>query len=132
MARKQRKQRGQNNRKPHHAWTWEILSTLGSIVSLVTMIIVLAIYNGREIFSWYGVTLNAVISVLSTTSKALLLFALSEAVGQWKWVAFSKRPRPLIDLERATSASRGVLGSVRWLWTSTWKQMYDMVSEHSC
>ncbi|KAF2729492.1 hypothetical protein EJ04DRAFT_502196 [Polyplosphaeria fusca] len=123
MARKQRKQQGQATQKPRYAWTWEVLSTLGSVASLIAMIIVLAVYNGREIFSWHGVTLNAVVSVLSTASKALLLFALSEAVGQWKWVAFSRRPRPLMDLERVDAASRGALGSVEWLWVSRWKHI---------
>lgn len=90
------------------------------------MIIVLAVYNGREIFSWHGVTLNAVISVLSTASKALLLFALSEAIGQWKWVTFSKGPQPLMDLERVDAASRGPLGSMKWIWATGWKRMYDI------
>lgn len=117
-----KEQQIKGHRSPQVLWKWEIAASMGSLASLVGMFIVLAAYNGKENFSWHGVTLNAVVSILSTAGKALLLFALGESIGQWKWVAFSKESRPLIDLERIDSASRGPLGSTKWLWISNWKQ----------
>lgn len=111
------------HRSPRVLWKWEIAALMGSLACLAGIVIVLAVCNGNELFSWHRVTLNAVVSVLSTASKALLLFALGESIGQWKWLAFSKESRPLIDLDRVDSASRGPLGGAKWLWTSRWKQM---------
>jgi Protein of unknown function (DUF3176) len=96
-------------------WKWEILATIGTIAFIVSMIAVLVAYNGKPIFNRHGVTLNAVVSVLSTASKATLLFVVAEAIGQWKWILFANQSRPLMDLERVDAASRGPLGSSRLL-----------------
>ncbi|CAO2657021.1 Nn.00g058240.m01.CDS01 [Neocucurbitaria sp. VM-36] len=112
----------EGRRKSRAAWKWEFAASIGSFAFLVAMVIVLAVYDGKEIFIWHSITLNAVIAVLSTISRALLLFALGESISQWKWLAFSKSSRPLLDMERIDSASRGPLGGVQWLWFSKWKQ----------
>jgi hypothetical protein len=110
------------DRKLRVPWKWEIVASMTSSALLIGMIITLAVFNGKEIYSWHGVTLNTVVSVLSTASKAMLLFALEESIGQWKWVSFSRQFRLLIDLERIDAVSRGPLGSAKWLWLSNWKQ----------
>ena len=97
-------------------WFLEVFSLLGSFLSLVSMILLLACYNNRPVFYWHGVTLNAVVSVLATVSKAWLMLPLSESISQWKWILFSRRREPLINLDAIDSASRGPLGSVQLLW----------------
>jgi len=92
-------------------WTREIVGLVASIVFLVSMCVLLAVYDGKPIFSWHGVSLNAVVSVLSTASRGALLYAAAEAIGQWKWILFSRQRRILMDFERIDSASRGLLGS---------------------
>lgn len=74
------------------------------------MVIVLAIFDDRLIFEWNGVTLNAIISVISVAMKSSLTFAVAELIGQWKWIIFSRDARPLMDFERIDMASRGPLG----------------------
>lgn len=58
-----------------------------------------------------GVTLNALISVLATTSKSLLLFVVGSCLGQLKWVWF-QRKRPLAQLQILEDAARGPLGAI--------------------
>ncbi|RJE21872.1 hypothetical protein PHISCL_05790 [Aspergillus sclerotialis] len=77
------------------------------------MVTLLGVYDGHPIFNWHGVTLNALVSVLSVSMKAALSYATAECIGQWKWNLFSRGNRPLIDFERIDLASRGPLGSIR-------------------
>lgn len=92
------------------AWKFELWALVGSLLSFVIMVLVLAIFDGRPIFDWKSVTLNAIISVLS-----VLTFAIAELIGQWKWILFSRGQRPLMDFERIDMASRGPWGSLRVL-----------------
>lgn len=98
------------------SWGWEILSVVGSASCLAALVGVLLGYDGKPIFTWHGVTLNSIVSLLSTASKAALLFAIGELISQWKWILFTDRARPLMDFERIDSASRGLLGSLRLMW----------------
>ncbi|KAI0378131.1 hypothetical protein F5Y04DRAFT_291404 [Hypomontagnella monticulosa] len=97
-------------------WRGEIGAAIGSGLCFIGITILLAIYNGKPIFSWHGVTLNAVVSVLSTAGRSSLMLAVEEATSQWKWILFSQRPRALIDFDRMDEASRGPLGSIILLW----------------
>lgn len=76
----------------------------------------LSVFDDRPIFDWYGVTLNTLVSILSATMKAALIYAISECISQWKWILFAREERPLIDFERMDSASRGPLGALNVLW----------------
>jgi len=85
-----------------------LLSLLGAFVGL------LFAFDGNPIFESHGVTLNTLVAVISAVSKASILYAVSFAIGQAKWTAFS-RHRRLLDFERIDSASRGAPGSLRLL-----------------
>lgn len=51
-------------------WIWEILAVILSLATTAATIIILAVYDGHPLPSWpYQITLNAVISVLSTVAK---------------------------------------------------------------
>ncbi|OBT70761.1 hypothetical protein VF21_10278 [Pseudogymnoascus sp. 05NY08] len=79
------------------------------------MVVLLATFNGKAVFTWKGVTLNAIVSVLSLAMKASLAYALAECMAQWKWILFAREARPLIDFDRIDAATRGPLGSLRVL-----------------
>lgn len=100
------------------AWVAEIAGILASASLLIALIILLFIYDDKTVFDWKGVTLNAVVSVLSTASKAALLYSTSELISQWKWIVFTGTRRPLIDFQRIDAASRGPLGSLEIIWRS--------------
>ncbi|KAI0440957.1 hypothetical protein F4803DRAFT_525272 [Xylaria telfairii] len=97
-------------------WIAEIASIAASIFFLLALVAVLATFDGEPIFDLYGVTLNAVVSILSTTSKAALLYVIGELISQWKWIIFTREERLLADFDRIDSASRGPLGSLKILW----------------
>lgn len=93
-----------------------LISILASLVLLAALVGLLVAFDGREIFDYGAVTLNTLIAILSTANKATILYAVSHAIGQWKWIAFSGRQqRRLLDFERIESASRGPLGSLNLL-----------------
>lgn len=94
-------------------WAWELWALGGSVLSFAVMVTLLGVYDGHPIFNWHGVTLNAIVSVLSVSMKAALTYATAECIGQWKWNLFSRENRALIDFERIDMASRGPLGSIR-------------------
>lgn len=63
-------------------WLYEIAALVGSWLALLGVIIVLSYNDHKPIFEWHNLTLNTVISLLSTTSKALLLAAVASCLGQ--------------------------------------------------
>ena len=97
-------------------WWLEALSVLGSAIALAGVIALLAIYNNHEQPDWTHVSLNTVISWLSTISKALIFVSISHAIGQLKWSWFAARPQPLDALRTFDMASRGVSGSFELIW----------------
>lgn len=98
-------------------FTFELAGVAVSASLLATMVALLSVYNHQPQPSWPHVSLNAVISTLSTLSKASLIFSVAESLGQLKWVWFSQQERPLMDLRLFDSASRGAWGSLRLVWS---------------
>lgn len=96
-------------------WTSEILAVASSIIFLIAMVVLLAAFNRKPIFDNKIWTLNALISALSTASKAALLSAVASCISQENWVLFSGKPRRLYDFELISEASRGPFGSFKVL-----------------
>ena len=99
-----------------------VLSMVVSHCLLGVLVGLLVGFNGRPIFDSRAVTLNTLVAVLSAANKATIMYAVSFAVGQWKWIAFSERRR-LLDVERIESASRGLLGSPNLLFNTGVKRL---------
>ena len=97
-------------------WVAETAGTIASASLLIALAVILVIYDDKAVFDWKGVTLNTVVSVLSTASKAALLYTTSELISQWKWIVFTSTRRSLIDFQRIDTASRGPLGSSEIIW----------------
>ncbi|KAI9931380.1 hypothetical protein ASPWEDRAFT_49798 [Aspergillus wentii DTO 134E9] len=92
-------------------WTLEILSCLTAVAALVGIIAVLYVFDGQLVPDWpYGITLNALISLLTTAMKAAMAFHITEALSQLKWSWFN-RGNKLSDLALLDSASRGAIGA---------------------
>ncbi|KXH33375.1 hypothetical protein CSIM01_03289 [Colletotrichum simmondsii] len=96
-------------------WGQQIWAFLGAAAALITMVVLLGRFNNRPIFNEKGVTLNAIISILSVTVKAAVAFILSECIAQWKWILYAREERLLIDFDRLDGAARGPMGSLRVL-----------------
>lgn len=92
-------------------WSWEISSCVLAIGALVGIIVVLYVFDGQSTPDWpYGITLNALISVLVTIMKAAMAFPITEALSQLKWSWFNEGNK-LSDLALLDAASRGAFGA---------------------
>jgi hypothetical protein len=47
----------------------------------------------------YGITLNAIISILAVFSRSMLIFAVSMCIGQLKWCWYHERKRKVEDIQ---------------------------------
>ena len=102
-------------------WLFEVLCMLVGIAAVITLCVILRRYDGNPVpqsNTVFGanVTLNTLVSILSTLAKAAFLCAVSECISQLKWSWYSKRQRPLQDLAVFDEASRGAWGGLRLLW----------------
>ncbi|KAI0536019.1 hypothetical protein GGR58DRAFT_528840 [Xylaria digitata] len=114
-------------------WLWEILSIILSGVCFALTLVLLKIYDQRPPPQFiYGITLNALISILTTFSKSALLVVVAGAISQLKWRWFQNtNGKSLLDTQLFDDASRGPWGSVVILATPhTWSlvSMGAMVS----
>jgi hypothetical protein len=62
-------------------------------------VIILYLHDQQQQPQWaLGITLNAVLALLSTMSKASFMIALAEGISQWKWNLYSNvNNRPIQD-----------------------------------
>lgn len=95
---------------------WDILGLVLSLAILIVIIVILSVREGKEQPNWKYMSLNTLLSWLSTACKAFILFPASATLSQLKWIWFAERKRPLSDLRVFDSASRGVYGSAELLW----------------
>lgn len=97
-------------------WTWETLSWLTALCFMAATVTVLVVYDQKTIPQWHwGLTINALVSVLVTFTRSALMVPVSEAIGQLKWLWFRDQ-RILEDFEKFDDASRGPWGSLGLLW----------------
>lgn len=97
---------------------WEIFSLVLATLCLVALVALLYKYNNRENPQWsldhVGITLNAIVSIISTTFRASLLMPVGQSIAQFGWIWYTQ-PRPLRDICYYHAASRGPLGSISLL-----------------
>jgi hypothetical protein len=97
---------------------WEILSLALAAAALFGFIAILRKHENKEVPRWYlghvEVTLNTIISIVSTLFRGSLLMPVAQSISQLCWTWYT-RPRSLQDICYYDSASRGPLGSIRWL-----------------
>lgn len=111
-----------NSRKPivsfprAGSWTFEIASLALAVGAVVSIIAILAHFDGKPLPSFPStITLNAVIAVLTTVANASLAVPLSSGLGQLKWERVKAGYSPLRDMEYIDEASRGALGALNLL-----------------
>lgn len=98
-------------------WKFEISLLFLGVCSLLAIIVLLAEEDGKTLGSWkFYLSLNTVVSVLGTISRASLASSVGSCIAQEKWNWFRKRQDPLYLFDRFDSASRGPLGSFKLLY----------------
>jgi hypothetical protein len=94
------------------SWFYECAALAFSVGCLVALAVMLGVYDGKEAPRLpYNITLNALVSVLSTAAKSSLLFAIAGILGQIKWTWFTER-RELSDIQTFDDATRGPWGAL--------------------
>lgn len=93
-------------------WLTEVGSCLVALGVFVALVCVLRQHDSKPLPEWkYDITLNALVSVLTSIFKAAVVLPLAGGISQAKW-RWYERPRPLKDLETFDDASRGPWGSI--------------------
>lgn len=68
-------------------WWQEILSAISSILCTVAIVVILYNVDGKPLSKWtVPISLNVVISILSTAGKAGLILPVAECISQLKWI----------------------------------------------
>jgi hypothetical protein len=101
---------------PKDYWVWELFGAFGSAIALTGIAIILHVIDGKRQPSWEHVSLNSLISWISTIAKGFILMPITSGLGQLKWAWFARRKQPLSDLQVFDSATRGISGSAKLLW----------------
>jgi hypothetical protein len=105
------------SRTIYHWWSFEIFAAVLSIGTFAAIIGILAHFDGKIAHELgNGITLNGLISALSTGLKEAFMIPICSGLSQSKWTWFSRgqgrRSKPkLEDLNTFDEASRGWLGS---------------------
>jgi hypothetical protein len=107
-------------------WKPEVFASFLSIVSFVSIVVVLSVYDGvalTELNLPTSLTLNSVIAALATVNRACLMTPVCSALFQQMWLYLAKEskgersPRcQLRDLELYADASTGAWGSLVFLY----------------
>lgn len=105
-------------------WKWETGGIILSAALILALVIVLRCYEGNHEPAWDHMSLNTLVAWMSTVTRACILFPVSQALGQLKWVWFATERRPLEDLGSFDSASRGVLGSLALIYRVRARHVY--------
>ncbi|KAF4877657.1 hypothetical protein CGCSCA1_v003046 [Colletotrichum siamense] len=102
-------------------WVLEIVTSIGSLVILAAVAAIFATVDGHPLSDWtFPISLNAVISILTTACSAAIMHGVSTFISQLKWLHFKNGPEKLEHLERFDEASRGPLGSLKFLVSMKW------------
>jgi hypothetical protein len=97
------------------SWTWEILSVILAIGLLVAITVLLVSFHGKPSPDWGArLNFNALLALLSTILRAMLVVTVSQIICQQKWGWYgSQQARPLSDLQQFDSGSRGIFGALQ-------------------
>lgn len=100
-------------------WILELGCCTIAITTFACLMIILLYANNRQQRRWVDrkLSLNTIVAIMSTVSRALMIVSISASVGQYKWIWLTRKPRLLNSIEIIDSASRGFLGSLRLLWS---------------
>ena len=106
---------GASRSKSKEWWLQELGAWFGSALLLMCVVVLLYVYDDKPRPTLKGgITLNALIAVITRLGLALLVVPLSAAVGQWKWVRV-RTDRSLAEFAGISDAAHSPWGSIRLL-----------------
>lgn len=109
------------------SWFPEAFALSFSLGCLVTIFAILQAYSNKAPPNFsFGLSLNSIVSVLSTASKSSLIYVVAESISQLKWTWFRKRSRQLQGLQAIDYASRGPWGSLTVLFHRSGRSLVSL------
>jgi hypothetical protein len=98
------------------SWVCETIVMALSMGCLAAIALVVNAFDGQAIPQFSaGLTLNTIVSVLSTTVRSGMIFVVSASMGQLKWCWLGQSRRRLLDMQAMDDASRGPMGAITML-----------------
>ncbi|KAI9721633.1 MAG: hypothetical protein M1828_005124, partial [Chrysothrix sp. TS-e1954] len=92
------------------SWKYDGIAWLIACGFFLAVIGLLSYWDDKPFNSWtFGISLNAMISVLASLTYLFLLVPVSSSIAQLKWNHFSQ-PRPLYDFSLIDQASKSTFG----------------------
>lgn len=96
-------------------WLFEFFFWTFALACFLAIVGVLFAFDGQLVPAWHwGITLNALVSLLASLATFALMVPVTACLGQLKWLWF-RGTRRLTDFELIESAGRGPSGSIRLL-----------------
>jgi hypothetical protein len=120
-------------------WLPELVSSSLSVISLVCLVLVLRIYNGRPLTDLDlppYLTLNTVVALIATINSACLTAPICAALMQEMWIKYldkieRNKDCQLRDMVRFYDASNGVIGSLMFLFKlRSWEYAIHHIQIH--
>ncbi len=82
------------------SWVLEVLAWILAAVTLIILIIVLTVFDGKPLSHWHsGVSVNTLVNVLTTIASIALIFPVASGIAQIRWLRLAKQASPVADIE---------------------------------
>ncbi|KAL9629941.1 MAG: hypothetical protein Q9164_006653 [Protoblastenia rupestris] len=83
-----------------NSWALEFLAWLFGALTLVILIIVLRVFNGKPLNRWNSsISVNTLVNVLTTIASTALIFPVTSATAQLRWLWLQKKARSVADFD---------------------------------
>jgi hypothetical protein len=83
-------------------WWEEFTVVTLSLVGLLAIVIVLAVYQNKTLSSWqfvFNISFNTWVAILSTLSRTALLVPVASCISQLKWIRLVRSPCALREVQ---------------------------------
>ena len=96
------------------SWIAEFVVLVIAASAFAAIVILLSKYDGTALPSWNGVTLNSLVSWLSTIAGICMAYVAGITIAQLKWVWFAQEARSIDDM-RLFNGAGGAWGAAQLL-----------------
>lgn len=96
------------------SWITEFVALIVSAGAIAAIAGLLSKYNEQQLPSWDGVSLNSLVSWLTTAAGICMGYVAGTSIAQLKWVWFAQEARKMEDM-RLFNAAGGVAGALELL-----------------
>ena len=97
-------------------WTLELAGLLLSSSCLIAVFGICFRVQNRPLQDWHSsISPNAMVSILTTLSRAGILYVIASGISQMKWIHYLQRPRHLANVDVFNDAAQSPLGALKFL-----------------